>query len=257
MFQHSTKKACTKANPAHVRAHQTMSFVIEITFDGETREMELDKPELIVGRSTPVEEVDVDLNPDKLVSRKHFILKMDYNMGTAKNEAWIHDQGSSRGTTLNGEPVVEPTMIEKGDVIGVGETEMRVRLKRKPKKKSDMSFEEKVEARTKDFGAAPKPKSKPKPVEDSPPSPPAPAEEPAVDFQDEFSPAVALSLLGENFKTEAAGFVAFSIEDLATAVNRYARENKMNPISASVVQEDKGSRASFRAMVVFYCPNVD
>ena len=235
-----------------------MLFVIEISFDGETREMELDKPELVVGRSTPVEEVDVDLNPDKLVSRKHFILKMDYNMGTAKNEAWIHDQGSSRGTTLNGEPVVEPTMIEKGDVIGVGETEMRVSLKRKPKKKSAMSFEEKVEARTKDFGAAPKPKSapRPKPAEDPPPPPPAPAN-PAEIFQDEFSPGVALSLLGNGFKTEAAGFVAFSIEDLATAVNRYARENNMNAISASVVQEDKGSRASFRAMVVFYCPNVD
>ena len=235
-----------------------MPFIIEITFDGEIRKMELDKPELTVGRSTPVEKVDVDLNPDKLVSRKHFILKMDYNMGTAKNEAWIHDQGSSLGTTLNGEPVVEPTMIEKGDVIGVGETEMLVRLKRKPKKKSDMSFEEKVEARTKDFGSATKPKSAPKPtlVEDPPP-PPTPAEEPAEIFQDEFSPSVALSLLGENFKTEAAGFVAFSIEDLATAVNRYARENKMNPISASVVQEDKGSRASFRAMVIFYCPNTD
>jgi pSer/pThr/pTyr-binding forkhead associated (FHA) protein len=248
-----------------------MPFVIEITFDGETREMELDKPELVVGRSTPAEEVDVDLNPDKLVSRKHFILKMEYNMGTAKNEAWIHDHGSSRGTTLNGEPVVEPTMIEKGDIIGVGETEMLVRLKKKPKKKGDMSFEEKVEARTKDFGSAPNPKSapKPKPAEDPPP-PPAPAEasftskptrrasaEPAEIFQDESSPGVALSLLGDNFKTEAAGFVAFSIEDLATAVNRYSRENKMNPISASVVQEDKGSRASFRAMVVFYCPNTD
>lgn len=235
-----------------------MSFVIEITFDGETREMELDKPELIVGRSTPVEEVDVDLNPDKLVSRKHFILKMDYNMGTAKNEAWVHDQGSNRGTTLNGEPVVEPTMIEKGDVIGVGETEMRVRLKRKPKKKSDMSFEEKVEARSKGFGAAPaKPKAKPKPVPVEETPPPPPEEEQVFSSRDELVPEIALSLLGENFKTEAAGFVAFSIEDLATAVNRYSRENKMNPISASVVQEDKGSRASFRAMVVFYCPNVD
>jgi pSer/pThr/pTyr-binding forkhead associated (FHA) protein len=232
-----------------------VSFVIEITFNGETRKMESDKPELIVGRSTPVEEVDVDLNPDKLVSRKHFILKMDYNMGTAKNELWIHDQGSSRGTTLNGEPVVEPTMIEKSDVIGVGETEMRVRLKKKPKKKSDMSFKEKVEARTKDFGAAPKPK----PAKDSPPPPPVEelAETPVMASEDELVPQVALSLLGDNFKTEAAGFVAFSIEDLATAVNRYARENKMNAISASVVQEDKGSRASFRAMVVFYCPNVD
>ena len=73
-----------------------MFFLIEITFEGETREMETEKPEVIVGRSTPVEEVDIDLSPDKMVSRKHIVLKMEYNMGTAKNEAWIHDQGSSR-----------------------------------------------------------------------------------------------------------------------------------------------------------------
>ena len=255
-----------------------MVFLVKITFDGETREVEVEKPEVVVGRSTPVEEVDVDLNPDALVSRKHFILKMDYNMGTAKNEAWIHDQGSSRGTLVNGEPVTDPIMIEKGDVISAGQSELRVSLRKKPKTKSTMSFKEKVEARSKGFGATPpKAKPKPAPVEEAPPPPPPEEpvissrderptrrpeltslpEEPAISSRDELAPEVALSLLGENFKTETAGFVAFSIEDLASAVNRYARENKMNPISASVVQEDKGSRASFRAMVVFYCPDTD
>ena len=69
--------------------------------------------------------------------------------------------------------------------------------------------------------------------------------------KDEVSPTAMASLLSGDLKTECAGFVAFSIEDLASAVNRYGRENQMQAISASVVQEDKGTRASFRALVVF------
>ena len=246
-----------------------MFFLIEITFGGETREVETEKPEVIVGRSTPVEEVDIDLSPDKMVSRKHIVLKMEYNMGTAKNEAWIHDQGSSRGTLLNGEPVTDPVKITRADVIQVGESEIRVNLRKKPKPKSKMSFQEKVEARSQSFGES---KSTHKPEESKPtrkpkdklsglpimvePDPP-PAEELPISSQDEVSPGVAAALLTGACQTEAAGFVAYSIEDLATAVNRYARENKMHAISASVVQEGKGSSACFRAMVVFSKPNAD
>ena len=248
-----------------------MLFLVKITFDGETREIELEKPELVVGRSTPVEEVDVDLNPDAMVSRKHIILKMEYNMGTAKNEAWIHDQGSSRGTLLNGEPVTDPVKIDKDDVISIGQSELRVRLLKKPKHKSKMSFQEKVEARSKSFGAE-KSKRKPKDkmlrdklsglpimVEPDPPPteepPPPPTEEPPISSHDEISPGVAAALLSGACQTESAGFVAYSVEDLATAVNRYARENKMHAISASVVQEGKGSSSCFRALVVFSNPN--
>jgi len=258
-----------------------MLFVIEITFEGETREVETEMPEVIVGRSTPVEEVDIDLSPDKMVSRKHIILKMEYNMGTAKNEAWIHDQGSSRGTLLNGEPITDPVKITKGDVIQIGESEIRVHLRKKPKPKSKMSFQEKVEARSKSFGES-KSKRKPKdkisrdklsglpimvepdpPPAEEPPPPPAeeppspPAEELPISSQDEVSPGVAAALLSGACHTESAGFVAYSVEDLATAVNRYARENKMHAISASVVQEGKGSSACFRALVVFSNPNAD
>ena len=250
-----------------------MIFVIEITFKGETREVETEKREVIVGRSTPVEEVDIDLSPDKMVSRKHIILKMEYNMGTAKNEAWIHDQGSSRGTLINGEPVTDPVMITKGDVIQIGESEIRVHLRKKPKPKSKMSFQEKVEARSKSFGES-KSKRKPKDkisrdklsglpimVEPDPPPaeepPPPPAEELPISSQDEVSPGVAAALLSGACHTESAGFVAYSVEDLATAVNRYSRENKMHAISASVVQEGKGASACFRALVVFSNPNAD
>ncbi len=236
-----------------------MIFLIEITYEGETREVETDKPVVIVGRSTPVEEVDIDLTPDKMVSRKHVILKMEYNMGTAKNEAWIHDQGSSRGILLNGEPVADPVKIDRNDVIQIGGSEIRVHLRKKPKPKSKMSFQEKVEARSQSFSGSkstsnPKGESPPPPTEEPPPPP---TEEPVVSSQDEVSPGVASSLLSGAHQTEAAGFVAYSIEDLATAVNRYARENKMHAISASVVQEGKGSSACFRALVVFSNPNAD
>jgi hypothetical protein len=255
-----------------------MLFIIEITFEGETRKVEAEKPEVIVGRSTPVEEVDVDLSPDKMVSRKHIILKMEYNMGTSKNEAWIHDQGSSRGTLLNGEPVTDPVKITKEDIIQVGESEIRVYLRKKPKPKSKMSFQEKVEARSQSFGE-PKSKRKPKdkiskdklsglpimveaspPPEEPPPPPieeppPPPAEGPPTSSHDEVSPGVMATLLSGVCQTESAGFVAYSIEDLAHAVNRYAREQGLQAISASVVQEDKGTRASFRALVVFIRTN--
>tara|TARA_B100000959_G_scaffold61052_1_gene64135 strand:- start:798 stop:1553 length:756 start_codon:yes stop_codon:yes gene_type:complete len=249
-----------------------MLFIIEITFEGETRKVEAEKPEITVGRSTPVEEVDVDLSPDKMVSRKHIILKMEYNMGTSKNEAWIHDQGSSRGTLLNGEPVTDPVKITKEDIIQVGESEIRVYLRKKPKPKSKMSFQEKVEARSQSFGESKskrKPKDKlsglpimvePSPTPEEPPpppieEPPPPAEEPPISSHDEVSPGVTATLLSGVCQTESAGFVAYSIEDLAHAVNRYAREQGLQAISTSVVQEDKGTRASFRALVVFIRTN--
>ena len=245
-----------------------MVFIIEITFEGETREVETEKPEVVVGRSTPVEAVDVDLSPDKMVSRKHIILKSEYNMGTAKNEAWIHDQGSSRGTLLNGEPITDPIKITKEDVIQVGESEIRVQLRKKAKPKSKMSFQEKVEARSQNFGES-KSKSKSKdkrtqdklsglPIMETEPAeepPPPPTEEPPISSHDETSPGVAAALLTGACQTESAGFVAYSIEDLAHAVNRYAREQGLQAISASVVQEDKGTRASFRALVVFINSN--
>ena len=95
----------------------------------------------------------------------------------------------------------------------------------------------------------------PPPPAEEPPSPPA--EELPISSQDEVSPGVAAALLSGACHTESAGFVAYSVEDLATAVNRYARENKMHAISASVVQEGKGSSACFRALVVFSNPNAD
>ena len=266
-----------------------MSFEIEITFEGETRTLKDSKPELTVGRSTPAAAVDVDLSPDKSVSRKHFLIKLEYNMGNAKNEAWIVDLGSNRGTMVNGEPVTDSVKISREDVVQAGDSELRVKLKRPPKRKSKMSFQEKVAARSDAFGeTAPKskpsePKDRPTKIAtptakdkksrdklsglpimvepDPPPAedpPPPPVEDPVLAAStDEITPSLMAALTAGAYPTECAGFVAYSIEDLATAANRYARENKMHAISASVVQEGKGSSACFRALVVFHNPNSD
>ncbi|MBC8324510.1 MAG: FHA domain-containing protein [Verrucomicrobia subdivision 3 bacterium] len=249
-----------------------MSFEIEITYDGEVRTLENSKPELTVGRSTPAAEVDVDLSPDKSVSRKHFLIKLEYNMSNAKNEAWIVDLGSSRGTTVNDERVTDPVKITRADVVKAGDSELQVKIKQAPKEKSKMSFQEKVAARSGAFGeTAPKPlpsnpsklsKPKDRPTKiatrsDEEIPPPPPAEEPVLTSVDETAPGLMAALTSGAHQTECAGFVAYSIEDLATAANRYARENKMHAISASVVQEGKGSSACFRALVVFQNPNCD
>ncbi len=236
-----------------------MIFVIKIFYNGETKTIESDKPELIVGRSTPAKEVDIDLTPDKMVSRKHLVLKMEYNMASAKNEAWLHDQGSSRGTLLNGIPIIEPTKLEPDDKIEAGETAINVRLK--AKSKEDMSFQERVSARSESFGEAstaalPNPKSRTSPS----PNPDDSIEEEnaVISSQDEVALGVSSMMLSSGImQTECAGFVAYSVEDLAMAVNRYSRQNKMYPISSSIVQEGKGSSACFRGMVVFHVPSTD
>ncbi len=231
-------------------------FVIKILYNGETKTIESEKPELVVGRSTPAKEVDIDLTPDKMVSRRHFVLKTEYNMANAKNEAWLHDQGSSRGTLLNGVPVIEPTKLEPDDKIEAGETAINVRLK--AKSKGDMSFQEKVSARSEAFGEASTtalPKGKPS---KETPAESTEDENPTISSRDEVTLGVPGLLSNSGgIQTECAGFVAYSVEDLAMAVNRYARQNKMYAISSSIVQEGKGSSACFRAMVVFHVPETD
>jgi len=41
---------------------------------------------------------------------------------------WLEDRNSSNGTTLNGEPVREPTVISSGDVIGIGQIQFKLEL---------------------------------------------------------------------------------------------------------------------------------
>ncbi len=41
---------------------------------------------------------------------------------------WLEDRHSSNGTRLNGDPVREPVVLSSGDVIGVGQVELKIEL---------------------------------------------------------------------------------------------------------------------------------
>ncbi|MBC7226722.1 MAG: FHA domain-containing protein [Thermoflexales bacterium] len=39
---------------------------------------------------------------------------------------WLEDLGSKNGTTLNDEPVTRPTVVDSGDLIGIGKVVFRI-----------------------------------------------------------------------------------------------------------------------------------
>lgn len=41
---------------------------------------------------------------------------------------WLEDRGSRNGTTLNGVPVTQPTIITDGDIIGIGNMRLQLEL---------------------------------------------------------------------------------------------------------------------------------
>ena len=220
-----------------------MTFTIEVLYKGQTNTIGLEKAEVIVGRSTPKALVDLDLNPDSKVSRKHLRLSSEYNMADNKFEPWIKDLGSSKGTFVNGKLLDAPMKIYREDEILVGETTLYVHLAKKEQPKTTKEEHQKPETpkslQMGRVGADPEKKPSPKPPSGTPGEKPSPKPPPSSEVKSTTLP------------NEAAGFVAHSIEDLAVVINRYARENKMQPIQTSIAQEDKGDRASFRGLAIF------
>ncbi len=56
---------------------------------------------------------------DGSVSRRHAIIR---NNG---RQVTVEDAGSSHGTYLNGVRIVQPTPVRRGDVLQVGQTQLR------------------------------------------------------------------------------------------------------------------------------------
>lgn len=72
--------------------------------------------ELVIGRS---EECQIVLIGDGSVSRRHAIIR---NNG---RQVTVEDAGSSHGTYLNGVRITQPTPVRRGDVLQVGQTQLR------------------------------------------------------------------------------------------------------------------------------------
>lgn len=90
---------------------------------GTPKQFETDATSVSIGRPSRDWVVDLDLNPDGTVSRRHALLTFD---GTTY---WIEDSGSRSGTWINGQKITEKTKINPGDVIKIGQTELVVQMK--------------------------------------------------------------------------------------------------------------------------------
>jgi FHA domain len=70
-----------------------------------------------VGRSP---DCPVHLDHDEYVSSRHALVT------PAENGVWVEDLGSTNGTYVNGAQVTTARLLQAGDVIRIGETQLRV-----------------------------------------------------------------------------------------------------------------------------------
>ncbi|HLY24908.1 MAG TPA: FHA domain-containing protein [Aggregatilineales bacterium] len=75
-------------------------------------------PLTTLGRS-PSNTVHLD---DVFASAEHAMLTL------RSGQWWLEDRGSSNGTRLNGYRVEEPIVLSAGDVIGIGQIELKLEL---------------------------------------------------------------------------------------------------------------------------------
>jgi hypothetical protein len=79
-------------------------------------EFDLDSRPLTVGRGT---QNDVSIDGDEFASARHVRIE------PRRDGVWVSDIGSTNGTYVNGVRIDRPRKLVQGDVVRVGETELR------------------------------------------------------------------------------------------------------------------------------------
>jgi FHA domain len=82
----------------------------------EGHEYQLDSAPLTIGRGG---QNDVPIDGDEFASARHVRIE------PRRDGVWVHDLGSTNGTYVNGIRVDRPRKLVDGDVVRVGETELR------------------------------------------------------------------------------------------------------------------------------------
>jgi len=77
---------------------------------------ELDSADLTIGRGG---QNDVSIEGDEFASARHVRIE------PRRDGVWVHDLGSTNGTHVNGLRIDRPRKLVTGDVVRVGETELR------------------------------------------------------------------------------------------------------------------------------------
>ena len=77
---------------------------------------ELDSAALTIGRGS---QNDISISKDEFASARHARFE------PRQDGVWVQDRGSTNGTFLNGNRLDRPRRLTNGDVIRVGETDLR------------------------------------------------------------------------------------------------------------------------------------
>jgi pSer/pThr/pTyr-binding forkhead associated (FHA) protein len=105
------------SEPPRVEAGRLVVITSPARREGE--EWVLDSSALTLGRSS---RNDVDLARDEYASSNHARVE------PRRDGVWLQDVGSTNGTYLNGTRLTGPKRLSPGDVVRIGETELRYEL---------------------------------------------------------------------------------------------------------------------------------
>jgi FHA domain-containing protein len=99
---------------AHIEAGKIVVVKSPALTEGE--EWELDASPITFGRSA---QNDVELKRDEYASSSHARVE------PRRDGVWLEDIGSTNGTYLNGIRLTRPKRLSSGDILRIGETELR------------------------------------------------------------------------------------------------------------------------------------
>ncbi len=85
----------------------------------EGEEIPVDSDPISFGRGS---QNDVPLSGDDFMSARHARFE------SRRDGVWVEDLGSTNGTFVNGARVTTPRRLGKGDIVRVGQTDLRVEL---------------------------------------------------------------------------------------------------------------------------------
>lgn len=88
--------------------------------DGQRKSYVLDKDEIVIGRKEKNSDVDLQLELDPSISRRHLVVRLK------GDRIEIEDLRSSWGTMVNGTSITNPTVVSEGDRIRIGDTFLSV-----------------------------------------------------------------------------------------------------------------------------------
>jgi hypothetical protein len=108
------EQAAALRQPAELQTGELVVLRSPALAEGER--LQLNSAPVTIGRSS---ENDLPLDADEFTSSRHARVE------PRRDGVWIEDVGSTNGTFLNGAQLPRPRRLSPGDVIRVGETDLR------------------------------------------------------------------------------------------------------------------------------------